>query len=460
MTAQPRPIDLRPAPETSPASAAFEEAIAARSDAARGEPGWLAARRGAGWGLFRDRGLPGPRDEAFKYTLLRPLERIAFVDPRRSHAAAAFDAPGAVAPPATVVEGAWRAVLVNGRFRPDLCDLDGLPDGVRVCGLADLVERDGRAAERLMSLAPVTVDDGLVGLAEAMLEDGVVVEVEDGVRVERAIEVQVLTANGTDDPVAVHPRLLCAAGAGSLATVVERHAAVAAGAPTFSGVLAQVSVGAGATLHHYKLQDEGPEAFHVARAFVRIEGDGHYDNFALTHGARLARNEIRAHLDGTGIMCRLSGAYAIAGQQHADTTTFIDHAQPGCGSREVYKGAIDDRARAVFQGKILVRRGAQKTDGYQLNNALLLSEAAEIDSKPELEIYADDVKCSHGATAGEIDEDQLFYLRARGIPVAEARALLIRAFLADAVEEVQHEGVREAFARILEDRLARSGGTR
>jgi Fe-S cluster assembly protein SufD len=171
-------------------------------------------------------------------------------------------------------------------------------------------------------------------------------------------------------------------------------------------------------------------------------------------GARLSRNEIRTVLNGTGVECRLSGTYMLTGQQHGDTTTVIDHAQPQGTSREVYKGVIDQHAHAVFQGKIIVRPGSQKTDGYQLNRALLLSDTAEINSKPELEIYADDVKCSHGATAGELSDDQIFYLRARGIDRDSARDILTGAFLAEAIEEVRSEAVREAFLEQVEGWLS------
>ena len=177
----------------------------------------------------------------------------------------------------------------------------------------------------------------------------------------------------------------------------------------------------------------------------------------LTIGGRLSRNEIKPVLNGTGVECRLSGAYMVNGTQHCDTTTVIDHAKPQCTSREVYKGVIDGSARAVFQGKIIVRPDAQKTDGYQLNRALLLSDTAEIDTKPELEIYADDVKCSHGATAGELDDDQLFYLRARGIDLETARNLLISAFLADAINEIRIETVRESFQGIVSGWLKSHG---
>ena len=229
--------------------------------------------------------------------------------------------------------------------------------------------------------------------------------------------------------------------------MIEHHVGLGIGA-TFANHVAEAYVGEGAILRHYKVQREGAEAFHLSNSVAKVGKDACYDNFILTTGARLARNEVRVAL-GLGSSCNVNGAYMIGGHQHCDTTTVIEHREPHCTSREVYKGVIDDTARAVFQGKILVRHGAQKTDGYQQNRALLLSDTAEIDAKPELEIYADDVKCSHGATAGELDDEALFYLRARGIDKETARGLLIGAFLAEALEEIPEESVREAFQGII-----------
>jgi Fe-S cluster assembly protein SufD len=256
-----------------------------------------------------------------------------------------------------------------------------------------------------------------------------------------------------DTPLAFHPRVLILAGRNSHATVVESHVGLG-DRPYFSNLVSEVTLREGAVLGHYKLQNEQPGAFHLAATQVRLDSRSTYDGFVLSLGARLSRNEIRAHLGGGEIECRLNGAYAVAGDQHVDNTTFIDHAAPGSRSREVYKGVLDETARGVFQGKILVRPHAQKTDGHQLNRALLLSRGAEVDSKPELEIYADDVKCSHGAAIGEIDEDQLFYLRARGIDRMTARAILVEAFLGEVLDEIRLDAAREAYRGLLAGWLA------
>ena len=212
-----------------------------------------------------------------------------------------------------------------------------------------------------------------------------------------------------------------------------------------------VQVGERATLSHVKLQIEGDGAYHTALTKAVLAGGARYESHLLALGARLARHEIHVRFDGEGARCLLGGGYMARGNQHVDNTTVIDHRVPACESREVYKGVLDDTARGVFQGKIIVRQDAQKTDGHQLNRTLLLSPKAEIDSKPELEIYADDVKCSHGATAGEPEADQLFYMRSRGLDHRTALALIVEGFMGELLEGIGHEPVRVALAARLAD---------
>jgi Fe-S cluster assembly protein SufD len=342
---------------------------------------------------------------------------------------------------------------VDGHFRAELSVVSGLPAGVELLSFADALKtRPDFLAEHLGRLA--TADNlPLVALNTAFLADGAVLNVPRGVVAEQPIEIIYLTLGAEDRPTAFHPRTLIVAEEKAEVTVVEHHVGFG-GNSTLANHVDEVFVADGATVRHYKVQREGEQAFHLSHTAARVGTNGHYDNFILTTGARLSRNEVRSELAGTDASTHVSGAYMVRGQQHCDTSTFIDHAQPNCTSREVYKGVLDNSARAVFQGKIMVRRDAQKTDGYQINRALLLSDGAEIDSKPELEIYADDVKCSHGATIGELDEDALFYLRARGIEKDAARGLLIGAFLAEAIEEVTDETVREAFQEIASNWMA------
>jgi Fe-S cluster assembly protein SufD len=399
---------------------------------------WLAERRRAALDRFAGQGFPTRRAEAWRYTDLKDLVRLDL-------APAGPRAVGIDRLPSALAEGARgpRLVFVDGVFRKELSSVGALPGGVTLMGLAEALETVPEQLEP--HLGRVFPNDGsaLAALNTAFAADGAFLHLARGAALAEPIELLFLGV-GSEGATAHHPRLLVVAEANSEATIVEHHAGL--GGAYFANVAGEIVAEQGARLHHYKLQAEGPEAFHVATTTLRLERDAAYDGFVLTQGARLSRSELRPVLGGTGVECRLSGAYMVAGRQHADHTSVIDHAAPRCTSRQVYHGVIDDRARAVFQGKIIVRPDSQKTDGYQLNRAILLSDQAEIDSKPELEIYADDVKCSHGATAGELDDDQIFYLRARGIDREAARNLLVAGFLMEAVEEIRSEPVREGFA--------------
>jgi Fe-S cluster assembly protein SufD len=236
-----------------------------------------------------------------------------------------------------------------------------------------------------------------------------------------------------------HPRHSVHLGENARLTLVE----ISAGQGTYLlNTVAEIHVADGAALTHIRLQDEALTAFHVSTTYADVQAGGTYDSFTLNIGARLSRTEVHAQLSGSGAAAHLNAAQLLAGSQHADFTSIVSHTAPNCQSRQTVKNVLAGRSRGVFQGRIEVARAAQKTDGYQMNQALLLSPQAEIDTKPELEIFADDVKCSHGATVGELDADQMFYLRSRGVPEAEARAILVRAFLTEALDAVTDETIR------------------
>jgi Fe-S cluster assembly protein SufD len=336
-------------------------------------------------------------------------------------------------------------VFVNGRFRRELSDLAGLPAGASVESLADLLARDPEAVAPHLSARPI--DDSLAALNTALMADGAVLRLASGVALDRPL-LLIFLGGAPDRALAFHPRNLVIAGSGSRATVIELHAP-AADVLYWSQPVTDVRVGEGAELRHYKSQQEGPRAFHLASTGVRVAAGGRYDSFALAIGGVLARNEVSITLDGANAQCRVDGGYLARGKQHIDTTTEIVHAQPNTTSHEAFKGVLDDQGRAVFQGRILVAKDAQKTDGRQSCRTLLLSDRAEIDAKPELEIYADDVKCAHGATVGEIEPDALFYLRARGIDEAEARAMLIQAFMGDVLDDIADPAARDGFAAVI-----------
>ena len=406
-----------------PFASAFEAAVL---------PGADLPWRATALASYRAHGLPTRKVESWRYTNLNALAKLAFVPGESGAAAIPQDAPLAV-------DGAARIVFVNGRLR----DMDILPDGVVAQSLAALLEDDPDSLATMLGQTVDGRDMALAALNAAFTVDGLVLRIAEGAKIETPIHLVSLGAPVTGSAVAFHPRNFVIAGKDSAAVLVESHIGAADG-PYFSNSVTDVAVGQGATLGHYRLQDEGKAAFHVSLTRANLAEGATYDSFVLSLGGELARDEIHAHIAGEGVECRLNGAYAASGRQHIDNTTVIDHAAPGSVSSEVYKGVLDGKSRGVFQGRITVRRDAQRTNGHQINKTLLLSRDAEIDSKPELEIFADDVKCGHGATAGELDELALFYLRARGIDEIAARDLLVSAFLSDAVDEVRDGAVAEA----------------
>ena len=387
-----------------------------------GLPGDLAIRDGAAE-LFKATGLPTVRDEAWRYTSLRGLASATFEERLTTVGAAPDLAPTIDAP---------RLVLIDGRYQPQL----STPPATVTFGTFADQPVFGRAPEAKLPM---------VALNTMMADDGIRLHVAAGVDAGTIV----LLSIGLDNhrPVAFHPRHRIELEPGARLTIVE----VARGEGTYlHNAVHEIVVGTGATLAHVRLQEESSEAFHVQTGFVEIAEAGTYDAFVLTLGGRLARTEIHAKLSGPTAAVHLNGAQLLGGDQLGDITTVVMHDAPNCASRQTIKNVLSDRSRGVFQGRIEVARVAQKTDGYQMNQALLLSPTAEIDCKPQLEIYADDVKCSHGATVGELDADQLFYLRARGIPEEQARAILVRAFLNEALDPIAHEAAREMLEAAVE----------
>ena len=401
---------------------------------------WLKTLRLDGIDRFNGLGLPTPKLEAWKNTRLKPLEDTDFRLVTDDDGAATVDLVPSVLPEESTHT---RLVFVNGRMRQELMIEGGLPDGVHVDSLEDVLASGAEWAQEYLSRIGHAEDQALFALNTAMMDSGFVLRVEPGVTVEQPIEV--VTIGGlTDQPVAYFPRNLMVLGKGSEAMVIEHYAGMGVG-PYFANSVTEIDLGPGARLCHYKVQAETRDATHLGTIHARVAGDATYDSFTLSIGGRLSRNEISVRLEGPGAHAGVNGAYLMRGNEHCDNTTVIEHLAPHTTSREVFKGVLDDQSRAVFQGRIVVHKDAQKTDGHQLCKTLLLSTGAEIDAKPELEIYADDVKCSHGTTTGQIDETALFYLRSRGIPEALARNLLIQSFLGEALDEIADEDIRGAF---------------
>ncbi len=384
------------------------------------------AIRDAAATAFRSAGLPGGtsarRIEAWKYTSLRPVAEAAFQTLAAPHDVSALLASAPVLDAALIV-------FVDGRFR---ADLSNPPAGFST--FADHPDFGTLArADR----------EPMVALNTMLAEDGARLHIPAGA--DGGVVRLVSLATGT---AAVHPRHSIHLEDGARLTVVE----IAIGEGTYlHNPVTEARVGANAHLTHVRLQDEAVGAFHLATLYIDIAQSGTYDGFTLNLGARVTRAEFHAILSGTDAIAHMNGAQLLTGTQHADFTSVVRHAELRGTSRQTVRNVLAGRSRGVFQGRIEVARAAQKTDGFQMNQALLLSPDAEIDSKPELEIFADDVKCSHGATVGELDAEQLFYLRSRGIPDSEARALLVRAFLQEGLDAVTSEPIRA----ILEDSVQR-----
>jgi Fe-S cluster assembly protein SufD len=395
---------------------------------------WLRDLRAAAIERVRQSGLPTIRNERWKYTNLKSLAGIAFQSAERVTAPIASDRLPSIA-------GVIRIVFVDGWYRADL-STKTLPTGLAIANVAALLHDDPDAL-RTMFAEPDGNQDVLGALNLAFATDGYVIRLAANAVIEAPIEI-IHVVSPTDTAVAIHSRNVVIAEANSSAVIVDSFIGDV-GSLYWSQPATDVRIGAGATLRHYRNQNEGAKAYHTAATAVSVADNGRYDSFLLTTGAALSRNEIAVTLDGPGASCRLDSGYLARGRQHVDNTTEIIHAKPHTTSAEVYKGVLDDQARGVFQGRIVVAKDAQKADGHQLNKTILLSDRAEIDTKPELEIYADDVKCSHGAAAGELDEDALFYLRARGIDQADARRMLVEAFIGDALENIADASVRAAF---------------
>ena len=397
----------------------------------------IAARRNAAFDVFAKQGLPHRRIEEWKYTDLRALMRDA--RPLANPPDAAAKARARDAGRLLSDLDARRLVFVDGIFVPELSDLHDLEPGLVVGSLAQaLTDSDPVVAARLGKLAPA--NDAAVALNTALMGDGAVIGIASGATIERPLH---LLFVASDKSAAIFTRSLVTIDHGARVMLIESHEGPAAGDYQVNTAL-ELFAGDGAHVDHVKVIGEGSEALHVSTLAAAIGAHARFNTFSFTSGGAVVRNQLFLRLDGEGTVAGIRGASLLKDRQHADTTLFADHIARDCQSREMFKSVLDDEAHGVFQGRIIVRRHAQKTDAKMMTQALLLSERAEADNKPELEIFADDVQCGHGATAGALDEDLKFYLMARGIPPVEAEAMLIQAFLGEAIEGIEHAGLREA----------------
>ena len=397
----------------------------------------IMARRNAAFDVFAKEGLPHRRIEEWKYTDLRALMREAkpLASPPDASAKARAKDAGRVLGDLD----ARRLVFVDGAFVPELSDLRDLEAGLVVGSLAQaLTDGDPVVAARLGKLAPAS--DAAVALNTALMGDGAVIHVASGATIERPLH---LLFVASDKSAAIFTRSLVTIDHGARVMLIESHEGPATSDYQVNAAL-ELFAGDGAHVDHVKVIGEGTDALHVSTLAAAIGAHARFNTFSFISGGAVVRNQLFLRLDGEGTVAGIRGASLLKDRQHADTTLFADHVARDCQSREMFKSVLDNEAHGVFQGRIIVRRHAQKTDAKMMTQALLLSERAEADNKPELEIFADDVQCGHGATAGALDDELKFYLMARGIPPAEAEAMLIQAFLGEAIEGIEHAGLREA----------------
>jgi Fe-S cluster assembly protein SufD len=401
-----------------PIVAALTRAFLACAAAAK-EPAWLAEKRAAAMQRFSELGLPTRKQEAWRFTDLRPLTASGGLP---------MPAPGTASDPTRLAAHrlpgtAHRIVLVNGKIAPDLCQIGTLPPGVWLGSLADAAEQCPDLAEAAFGMQDTLGAQPFGALNAAFFADGVVLALDAGVVLPRPVEI--LHYGDAPSPSAFHLRNAIIAAPGSSAQVTETYAGAGAG---WSNLVTAITLSAGAVLRHAVVQVESGDATHLATTRAHLEAGARYDAFVLAAGARLSRHDIQATIAGVDAAFGLRGAYLLRGEQEATIAILADHQAGGGKTSELVKGVLDGHAHGVFLGSVLVREGADGTDARQLNRNLMLSRSARVDTKPELMIHADEVACSHGATVGDLDDAAMFYLQARGIDPATARGMLVEAF--------------------------------
>jgi len=413
------------------------------------DPSWLQAVRREAIAAFGSLGFPTVRQEAWRFTNVAPVAKIPF---RVSPPPSALDAPrlngarkATLGHPALRDLEGPRLVFIDGHFSHDLSRLDALPEGIEAGSLARAIEAQDPALEEHLSRHVAYAEHPFAALNTAFLSDGAYIRIPAGRVFETPLQVVYLPASspesGTGEALVSYPRTLILAGRSSEATIVETYLGVE-DQVYLTNAVTEVVLEENAVLHHTKIEAESARAFHIASGATYQAKASQYDSANFTLGGALVRNDFGVLLDGEGCDGILNGLYVTRGSQLVDNHTRIEHAKPHCTSHELYKGILDDTSNAVFNGRIFVEKDAQKTDAKQSNKNLLLSKSATVNTNPELEIFADDVRCTHGATIGNLDDEQLFYLRARGIDVDTARDLLTYGFASEVIGLVRNGAVR------------------
>lgn len=414
-------------------------------------PEWLREFRGESSRRFDEIGLPHARQEEWRDTNLTALTRTSF-----------GPAPAGAELPQSATLSEWaaaehdgpRMVFIDGRFCSDRSDLGSIK-GLWIGTLAEAIESKAAEVQEAIHARSATAGVAFESLNDSLFQDGAAVLVDPNADIDKPIRIDYLSGAGSE-ATASHPRTLIVAGKGSRVHVLESFLAVHPSV-YFTNAVTTVLVDDNAFVDHVRVQQESPEAYHIGSSFSRTGRDARYRLHSFDLGGKLVRNHLTSQLNGEGGYTDLIGLNMPRHRQHVDNHTILDHVKPNCGSRELFKGILDDQARSVFSGRIVVHREAQKTDAKQSNPNLLLSRESLAQTRPQLEIYADDVKCTHGATVGEMDKDAIFYLRSRGIPEADARALLIRAFAGEVLQTLEHKGLHDWLEAEIDRRLARGG---
>lgn len=414
-------------------------------------PAWLVNLREKAGERFEALEFPTTRHEEWKYTNVAPILKTQF---QQLFELKAEGLSAETLAPFTYEETRQsQLVFVNGLYAPQLSDLSALPAGVTVSNLANIPSDAAKTLHDHLATQANHHDETFTALNTANLADGAFVYLPKGQALETPIHLLFLTT--AEAATLAHPRVLIVAGQGSIATIVESYAALNDGV-YFNNAVTEVIAQQDAVITHYRLQQESEQAFHIATTQVFQERGSNYTSYAIALGGQIARHDLNVKLGDQHTETTIDGLYVVTGKQHCDNHTTMDHAHPHCASHQVYKGILNDQARAVFNGKVFVREGALLTDAQQLNKNLLLSADAHVDTKPQLEIFADDVKCSHGATVGQLEDEELFYLAARGIAPERARALLTYGFAEDIISKIKLASVHAALDKAVLQKLHQS----
>ena len=425
-------------------AAAFHESMQRDSD----EPAWLRQTREHSFDRFQRLGFPTVAEEEWKYTNVAPIAKSNFL-PFLDRNGGAIVEPSMLAASTYEEARESRLVFVNGVFRKDLSATGALPAGVVAVDFAEAARLEQSEAV-IRGFLNQDDQNGFAALNVALFPAGVFLKIPREVVVQAPIHLLFLTAQQNGYQLAAFPRVLIHAESGSAATLIESYSGAGA---YLTDSRIDIAVEDGARITHYKLQRESGEAFHIATTRAALGRDSFYGTTSINLGGKLSRHNIDVLMDHEGAECAVDGLYMVEGSQHTDTHSVIDHRQPHCTSRQLYKGILDGKSRAVFNGKVFVRHGAQQTDAQQTNKNLLLSSEAQIDTKPQLEIYADDVKCTHGAAVGQLAADELFYLESRGINPSLARNMLTYGFAEEVIERIKIESIKRELDEAVLNRL-------